>query len=326
MTDVFVKFCSSCGTPNRGTRFCASCGASAVIESPAPVQVAPVREAEVPVLEVFVPEVPVPEVPMPQGLPLQPAQHPGSGPSTPWSEPSRAVQLSWGTYRVRLLTAYGLVALACLLPPLIVLSGNSALLAIFGIVAAVATLAAFVVLPGRLGLRLGAAAIALLGLAGAVFESVLVVGPAAIALSAAWFMARQRPGISYLFLILAGLLGTAALFSARLLFLQVAVVIVAWLGRLVAPAGDRAKARRAVAPIAAPGSAHTNTMAIMALVFGLVGGTGIPIVLGHVALSQIRRTGEGGRGLAIAGLVLGYVGIGGLIVVGIFALFLTGRG
>jgi hypothetical protein len=31
------------------------------------------------------------------------------------------------------------------------------------------------------------------------------------------------------------------------------------------------------------------------------------IVFGHLSLSQIRRSGEDGRGLAIAGLVIGYV-------------------
>jgi peptidyl-prolyl cis-trans isomerase B (cyclophilin B) len=31
------------------------------------------------------------------------------------------------------------------------------------------------------------------------------------------------------------------------------------------------------------------------------------VIFGHVALSQINKTGEGGRGLAIAGLVIGYV-------------------
>ena len=34
----------------------------------------------------------------------------------------------------------------------------------------------------------------------------------------------------------------------------------------------------------------------------------------HVALGQIKRSGQGGRGLAIAGLVLGYVGMAVLVV------------
>lgn len=50
----------------------------------------------------------------------------------------------------------------------------------------------------------------------------------------------------------------------------------------------------------------TNTFAVLALVFGILGGL-LGVVFGHVALSQIKRTGEGGRGLAVAGLVLGYI-------------------
>lgn len=56
------------------------------------------------------------------------------------------------------------------------------------------------------------------------------------------------------------------------------------------------------------GPPPTNTLAIIALVgsffVSLVG-----VICGHIALGQIRRTGEGGRGLAIAGLVIGYLGI-----------------
>jgi hypothetical protein len=50
----------------------------------------------------------------------------------------------------------------------------------------------------------------------------------------------------------------------------------------------------------------TNTLAIIALILGFlvpIGG----IICGHIALNQIKRTGEGGRGLALAGLILGYV-------------------
>jgi hypothetical protein len=57
----------------------------------------------------------------------------------------------------------------------------------------------------------------------------------------------------------------------------------------------------------------TNGMAITALVCGVasfvVGITFIPaIVCGHIAQRQIRQTGEQGGGLALAGLILGYVG------------------
>jgi len=50
----------------------------------------------------------------------------------------------------------------------------------------------------------------------------------------------------------------------------------------------------------------TNGMAIAALICS-VAFAPLGIVFGHIALSQIRRTGEEGRGLAVAGLVIGYV-------------------
>ncbi len=56
----------------------------------------------------------------------------------------------------------------------------------------------------------------------------------------------------------------------------------------------------------APASASTNVLAIIALVLGFV----VPvagIVTGAIALSQIKRTGEKGRGLALGGLVAGGV-------------------
>ena len=49
----------------------------------------------------------------------------------------------------------------------------------------------------------------------------------------------------------------------------------------------------------------TNTLAILALVLGFVVPIG-GIICGHIALGQIKRTGEGGHGLALAGLILGY--------------------
>ncbi len=49
----------------------------------------------------------------------------------------------------------------------------------------------------------------------------------------------------------------------------------------------------------------TNVLSIIALVgafvFPLAG-----VICGHIALSQIKRTGEQGRGLALAGLIIGY--------------------
>jgi hypothetical protein len=62
-------------------------------------------------------------------------------------------------------------------------------------------------------------------------------------------------------------------------------------------------------------SAQTNGLAVASLVCGIaqimVGPlSGIPaIILGHVARSRISQTGEQGGGLALAGLILGYVGL-----------------
>lgn len=50
----------------------------------------------------------------------------------------------------------------------------------------------------------------------------------------------------------------------------------------------------------------TNTMAILSLVCAFLFAPA-GIVFGHISLSQIKRTGEEGRGLAIAGLVISYV-------------------
>ena len=58
----------------------------------------------------------------------------------------------------------------------------------------------------------------------------------------------------------------------------------------------------------------TNTLAIVSFVLGIASYVAVPIigaiaavVLGHMARGQIRQTGEGGGGFALAGLILGYV-------------------
>ena len=63
-----------------------------------------------------------------------------------------------------------------------------------------------------------------------------------------------------------------------------------------------------------PAVPPTNGLAIAALVCGVggfvIGLSFIPaIICGHLARAQIRRTGEQGAGLALAGLILGYVGV-----------------
>ncbi len=80
-------------------------------------------------------------------------------------------------------------------------------------------------------------------------------------------------------------------------------------------------------PPAPPAPPRTNSMAIASLLCGLGQVMFWPlitipaIVLGHVARRQIRQTGEQGSGLATAGLILGYIGAG-VVVLGILAIVL----
>lgn len=65
----------------------------------------------------------------------------------------------------------------------------------------------------------------------------------------------------------------------------------------------------------------TNTMAIVAMSLSLaaliLGITAIVgAILGHVALGQIKRTGEGGRGFALTGIIVGWA------ITGLYALLI----
>ncbi len=79
---------------------------------------------------------------------------------------------------------------------------------------------------------------------------------------------------------------------------------------------------------------HTNRIAIAALICG-VGQFGYPlhkglalfglaaIILGHIAIRQIRRTGERGYGLAKTGLILGYTLIVGALLLTFFVTLMS---
>ena len=59
----------------------------------------------------------------------------------------------------------------------------------------------------------------------------------------------------------------------------------------------------------------TNSLAVISLVTGILCFAIIPVVLGHAALIQIKRSGESGASLAIIGLVLGYLQILAYVVI-----------
>jgi peptidyl-prolyl cis-trans isomerase B (cyclophilin B) len=69
----------------------------------------------------------------------------------------------------------------------------------------------------------------------------------------------------------------------------------------------------------------TNTMAILALVFAFLFWP-LAIVFGHTAHKQIARTGEGGRGMATAGLVIGYLGLAAAVLLILILVVAAGAG
>jgi hypothetical protein len=85
-----------------------------------------------------------------------------------------------------------------------------------------------------------------------------------------------------------------------------------------APAPAPVYAYPAVGP-----SGQTNTMAILSLVFAFVF-CPLGIVFGHMAKKQIRERGEQGEGLATAGMILGYVFTGLLVVACVLDLVVFG--
>jgi len=71
----------------------------------------------------------------------------------------------------------------------------------------------------------------------------------------------------------------------------------------------------------APSGGKTNGLAIASLVMGILALlclgalAGIPgVICGHMALGRIKTSGEGGQGLAVAGLIMGYIGIAWSII------------
>ncbi len=74
-------------------------------------------------------------------------------------------------------------------------------------------------------------------------------------------------------------------------------------------------------PYPPPPQQRTNGLAIAALVCAFLFAP-LGIVFGHLSLSQIKRSGEEGRGLAIAGLVIGYVITVGTIIVLVLGMLL----
>jgi uncharacterized membrane protein len=60
------------------------------------------------------------------------------------------------------------------------------------------------------------------------------------------------------------------------------------------------------APVYAPAGPRTNVLAIVGFILAFLVSV-VGIILSFIALSQIKKTGEGGHGLALAGVIIGFV-------------------
>ena len=68
---------------------------------------------------------------------------------------------------------------------------------------------------------------------------------------------------------------------------------------------------------------HLNTLAVVSFATALtsIGAIGA-IVMGHISLAQLKRSGESGRGFALAGVVIGYVTVASWLIGGLFLVIL----
>ena len=64
----------------------------------------------------------------------------------------------------------------------------------------------------------------------------------------------------------------------------------------------------------------TNGFAIASLIFGIIGGILLGFIFGFIALSQTKRTGQNGRGLALAGVILSSMWTIGIVLAIILAV------
>lgn len=85
-------------------------------------------------------------------------------------------------------------------------------------------------------------------------------------------------------------------------------------------------------PYGYPPQPKPQQNAILALVLSCVGFVTcgitaiVGVIFGHIAMGKIKRGEEDGRGLALAGLIVGYVVIAGWVLYFVFIVFLIGIG
>ena len=70
---------------------------------------------------------------------------------------------------------------------------------------------------------------------------------------------------------------------------------------------------------------RTNVLAVISMIASIVGfiwilpfiGSLAGVIMGHISLKQIAQTGERGRGMALAGVIVGWVGLGIVVLTGV---------
>ncbi|MEN9607169.1 MAG: hypothetical protein RL605_997 [Actinomycetota bacterium] len=78
-----------------------------------------------------------------------------------------------------------------------------------------------------------------------------------------------------------------------------------------AAADQAAPAAQAAKPAKKYNLNNLNTLSVVSIATALSGfGAVAGVITGHVALSQLKTDGKQGRGLALAGMIVGYVGVG----------------
>lgn len=73
----------------------------------------------------------------------------------------------------------------------------------------------------------------------------------------------------------------------------------------------------------------SNVLSIISMISSIAGfiwilpflGSVAGVIMGHISLGQIKRTGEKGRGMALAGIIVGYVGLAFLLVIAAVIVF-----
>lgn len=286
ITETYSRLCAGCGAPNLGTRFCENCG----------------RAAEVSTVE----------------------QAPSAAASPWWW------RLALGGYALIYLTPmiadllgfWNLHPLTTTVPAAI-----TAVLAGVAVVAARTT-------RKRHGVGLALVVVALVGMVlpaalggGALSLVIFFAMPvAALLLLSAWITTTNKPVRAFWGLAVAvGFGAIAVVISFGTYWFGAPAWAVAGVGAVlitrVLSRGHAPGEALGAASGAVPAVDRTNTLALLSLIFALLSGSVVAIVLGHVAHSQIKRTGERGYGMATAGLVLGYIWL--VVVIGLLVWYFT---